>query len=98
VITQSIGLVGIIEQNQPPISGGWLSSLGQDAELGIHPPYGTEVIGHLLLQSGDDRHDIRIGQNGALVDHRDLDGGSLSVGRLQHRGDLLGKEFGERAA
>jgi len=91
VIAKSIGLIGIVEQDQPPASSGWSGAFGKSSEFGVGAPDGSEVIGDLLLESSDDRDDIRVGQHGALVDYGDLDDGGLRG--LRHRCSLLGKNL-----
>src|SRR5580704_17783113 len=91
VVAQSVGLVAVIQQDEPPASVGRLIAFRDDSELSERPPDRTEIIGHLLLERSHDRRDILVGQNGALVDHRNLDGLSLWVGGLRHTDGLLWK-------
>jgi len=89
VVAESVGLVGVVEQYQPPVPAGWRRALGGDGKFGVRSPDWPEVVGDLLLERSHDRCDIRIGQHGALVDHRNLDGGGLSVRGLRHCSSLL---------
>ena len=58
-------------------SSGRLHAFGDNLKFGVRSPHtGAEVIRHLLLKRGYYRRDIGIGQNRALVDHRNLDGGN----------------------
>jgi hypothetical protein len=68
VVAKSVGLIGVIEQNQPPASGWRLSAAGDDGQFGVCALDRAEVICDLFLEGGDDWDDLGIGQNGALVD------------------------------
>src|SRR5579863_850261 len=86
VVAEGVGLIGVVEQHKPPASGGRLSAFGDDVEFSVDAPDGTEVIGDLFLERGDDWRHIGVGEHGALIDDRNLDGGGLSVGELRHIG------------
>jgi hypothetical protein len=74
-----------------------LRSFGYEGEFGVGSPGWEKIVGDLFLESGDDWHNICVGEHGALVDYGDLDGGSLSLRQLRHR-VFSWNRFGERAA
>jgi hypothetical protein len=64
-------------------------------EFGVYTPDGAEVVGDLLLQGYNDRGNISIGQNGALVDDGYLSCGELRVSNLWLQCfSPLGSDFG----
>jgi hypothetical protein len=94
VVAESVSLIGVVKQNNPPTAVGWFRALADDGQLGVRAPDRAEAVGDSLLQRRDAGCDIRVGPHGALVDDGDLDSG---VG-LEWLGLSPVNKFGERAA
>jgi hypothetical protein len=75
VVAESVSLIGVVKQNNPPTAVGWFRALADDGQLGVRAPDRAEAVGDPLLQCRDAGCDIRVGPHGALVDDGDLDSG-----------------------
>jgi hypothetical protein len=49
VVSEGIGLIGVIEQNKPPGPAAGLRAFGRDAEFGVGGPNRPEVVGDLFF-------------------------------------------------
>ena len=72
VITERAGLVGIIQDGQPPVAWGRLFAMRNETQVGINAPLWSEVPGYLGLQGGEDILDLRVREDRARIDNRNL--------------------------
>lgn len=55
VIAERAGLIGVVEDDQPPASRGRLRGFSDHGQFGVSAPDRPKIIGDLFLQRGDDR-------------------------------------------
>ena len=84
VVAERSRLIGVVEYDQPPTGFRWRRAFGNHGEIGIDAPDGEKIVADLLLQGADDGSYIRVGENGAFVDDRDLNGRNLRLRNLWH--------------
>src|SRR5260370_30498541 len=70
VISESAGLIGIVENRQPPRSGWRRGATRDESQLGIDSPRWQEIVGDLLLQRIEHYSNVTVMQYCACVDNR----------------------------